>query len=224
MKKILLLFIIIITIHTYPQVREIESRSYFKQGDVEFNFSTNLGVGFSTSNIVQKNQNFSPYDSSYYEYSNESSDREFNLIFSASIGYCIIDGLSIEPELDINLVTDVETSISILANLSYTFHIPKKKTYPFIKLGYGVSNYYSDSYIGYQNESGGNSLDTRVFNAGTGVKFLYSSGLALKLEINFKNYNYSISSSYSNEYFQNTTQIDGDMNVLSLSIGFSILL
>ena len=59
MKKIILLFIIIQIVHIYPQVREIESRSYFKQGNAEFNFSTNLGVGFSTTNSIQKNQNFS---------------------------------------------------------------------------------------------------------------------------------------------------------------------
>lgn len=224
MKKIIMLSVIIPIMYIHPQVREIESRSYFKQGDVEFNFSTNIGVGFSTSNVFQTTRNFSPYDSSYNEYSYNYSNRPFNLLFTASIGYCIIDGLTIEPELDINLITDAEISISLLGNLSYTFHIPKKNTYPFIKLGYGLSNYYSDHYYGYSNESGGSSLDTRVFNAGAGLKFLYTSGMALKLEINFKNYNYSTSSSYANEYYQNTTKIDGDMNVISLSIGFSIFL
>jgi len=225
MKKIILLSVIIPIMNLFPQVREIESRSYFKQGDAEFNFSTNLGVGFSTSNVFQTTQNFSPYDSSYYEYSYNYSDRPFNLLFTASIGYCIIDGLTIEPELDINLITDDETSISLIGNLTYNFSIPKKNTYPFIKLGYGLSNYYSDHYYyGHQNESGGSSLDTKVFNAGAGLKFLYSSGMALKLEINFKNYNYSTSNSYSNEYSQNTYKIDNDMNVISLSIGFSILL
>jgi hypothetical protein len=224
MKKIILFSIIIPIFHIFPQVREIESRSYFKQGDVEFNFSTNLGVGFSSSNIFQTIQNFYPYDSSYYEYSSQQSDREFNLLFTASFGYCIVDGLTIEPELDINLVTDNETSISLIGNLTYNFNIPRKNTYPFIKLGYGLSNYYSDSHYGYSNESGGNSLDTRVFNAGAGLKFLYSSGMALKLEINFKNYNYSTTSSYTDQYYQNTSQLDGDMNVISLSIGFSILL
>jgi len=225
MKKIILLSVIIPVMYIHPQVREIESRSYFKQGDVEFNFSTNIGVGFSTSNVFNTIQNFSPYDSSYNEYSYNYSDRPFNLLFTASIGYCIIDGLTIEPELDINLITDTETSISLIGNLTYNFSIPKKNTYPFIKLGYGLSNYYSDRYYyGYQNESGGNSLDTRVFNAGAGLKFLYSSGMALKLEINFKNYNYSKSSSFTNEYSQSTYKIDNDMNVISLSLGFSILL
>jgi len=224
MKKIILFSIIIPIFHIFPQVREIESRSYFKQGDVEFNFSTNLGVGFSSSNIFQTIQNFYPYDSSYYEYSSQQSDREFNLLFTASFGYCIVDGLTIEPELDINLVTDNETSISLIGNLTYNFNIPRKNTYPFIKLGYGLSNYYSDSHYGYSNESGGNSLDTRVFNAGAGLKFLYSSGMALKLEINFKNYNYSTTSSYTDQYYQNASQLDGDMDVISLSIGFSILL
>jgi hypothetical protein len=224
MKKVILFSIIIPILHIFPQVREIESRSYFTQGDVEFNFSTNLGVGFSSSNIFQTIQNFYPYDSSYYEYSSQQSDREFNLLFTASFGYCIVDGLTIEPELDINLVTDNETSISLIGNLTYNFNIPRKNTYPFIKLGYGLSNYYSDSHYGYSNESGGSSLDTRVINAGAGLKFLYSSGMALKLEINFKNYNYSTTSSYTDQYYLNAIQLDGDMNVISLSIGFSILL
>ncbi len=225
MKKIILLSVIIPILNLFPQVREIESRSYFKKGDIEFNFSTNLGVGFSTSNVFQTTQNFSPYDSSYSEYSYSYSDRPFNLLFTASIGYCIIDGLTIEPELDINLITDYETSISLIGNLTYNFSVPRKNTYPFIKLGYGLCNYYSDRYYyGYQNESGGSSFDTRVFNAGAGLKFLYSSGMALKQEINFKNYNYSASNSYSNEYSQNTYKTDNDMNVISLAIGFSILL
>jgi len=224
MKKIILLSVIIPVMYIYPQVRQIESRSYFEQGDVEFNFSTNLGVGFSTSKIIESTHNSYPYDSSYYQHSYETSDRPFNFIFTASFGYCIIDGLTIEPELDINLITDVETSISIIGNLTYNFSIPRKNTYPFVKLGYGLSNYGSSGYYGYSNESGGSSLDTRVFNAGAGVKFLYTSGMALKLEINFKNYNGSTSSSYSYDFTSSTTTTESDMNVISLSIGFSILL
>lgn len=224
MKKIILLAVMIPIIHIYSQVREIESRSYFKQGNIEFNFSTNLGVGFSTSKIIQSTQNSYPYDSSYYQHSYETSDRPFNFLVTASIGYCIIDGLTIEPELDINLITDAETSISLIGNLTYNFNIPKKSTYPFIKLGYGLSNYGSSSYYGYSNESGGSSLDTRVFNAGAGVKFLYTSGMALKLEINFKNFNGSTISTYSYDYTSTTTTTESDMNVILLSIGFSILL
>jgi len=223
-KKIILLSVIIPAIYLYPQVREIESRSYFKQGNFEFNFSTNIGVGFSTSNFTSTNQNFYEFDSSYSEYTSEYSDRPFNLLFTASIGYCIIDGLAFEPELDINLITDAETSISLIGNLTYNFNIPRKNTYPFIKLGYGVSNYLSEGYYGYPNESDGSSFDTRIINAGAGLKFLYSSGLAMKLEINFKNYSYSTSRTYSDQYYRNTTDIDGDMNVISISLGFSILL
>lgn len=72
--------------------------------------------------------------------------------------------------------------------------------------------------------SGNNSLDTRVFNAGIGLKFLYTSGMAMKLEINYKNYSYSTSNSYGDQYYHSSSNVDGDMNVLSLSIGFSILL
>jgi hypothetical protein len=205
-------------------VKEIESRTYFKQGNFEFNFSTNIGVGFSTFNSTTSSQNFYQYDSSYYEYTSEYSDRPFNLLFTASFGYCIFDGLAFEPELDINLITDAETSISLIGNLTYNFNIPRKSTYPFIKLGYGVSNYLSDEYYGYPAKSDGSSFDTKIINAGAGLKLVYSSGLAMKLEINFKNYSYSTSSTYSDQYSKHTTDVEGDMNVISISLGFSILL
>jgi opacity protein-like surface antigen len=226
MKKIILLFIIISIMHIYPQVREIESRSYFRQGDIEANISTNLGVGFSTTNSTNTSQNFNYYDSTYYTetYKSEYSDRPFNFLITASLGVCVVDGLSIEPELDINLVTDSEVSISLLGNLTYNFNIPRKNVFPFIKIGYGISNYKSDYYYGYSSGSGESSLDTKVFNAGAGLKIVYSSGMAMKLEINYKHYSYSNSSSYSDNYFQNVYEANTVVDALTLSIGYSILL
>jgi hypothetical protein len=55
MRKIILLSVLIPAIYIYPQVKEIESLSYFKQGNFEFNFSTNLGVGFSSTTRTDKN-------------------------------------------------------------------------------------------------------------------------------------------------------------------------
>ncbi len=71
MKKIILFSVIIPVMYIHSQVREIESRTYFKQGNFEFNFSTNIGVGFSTSNVTNTTQNFYHYDSSYNQYSYE---------------------------------------------------------------------------------------------------------------------------------------------------------
>ena len=224
MEKIILLCVLIslLTTTTNAQVREIESRSIFNQGDWEFNISTNIGVGFLTSTSNTTTQNLYPYDSSYYEYSYNNTSRPFNLLITASAGYCILDGLVIEPEIDINLITDADISLTLLSNVSYNFHIPRRNIFPFIKLGFGFSNYYPDHR--YSSGSEGSSLDTRVINAGAGLKFSYTSGVALKLEINYKNYSSSFSNSYNYPEYRMTENGETAVDAITLSLGFSILL
>ncbi|MCW9065462.1 MAG: hypothetical protein OQJ78_04135 [Ignavibacteriaceae bacterium] len=218
-KIIFLILILILIPNIYAQVREIESRSYFKQGEFEVNFSTNLGAGFSTSTVSIVH--------SEVQYSSpaEYSDRPFIFLISTAVGVCVIDGLSVEPEFDINFITDAEISTSILINASYNFNIPRKSTYPFIKVGYGFSNYISDNYYyGYPYGSTNNSMDTRVINAGVGLKLIYTSGAAMKLELNYKHYSYSNSYSYSDQYYQTSSESSTDVDALTFSIGYSILL
>jgi hypothetical protein len=225
--KIKIIFLILILIpNIHAQVREIESRSYFKQGEFEVNFSTNIGVGFSKSNVTNTSQYFNYNDSTYHAetHNSEYSDRPFNFVITAALGFCILDGLTVEPELDINLITDSEVSISLLGNLTYNFNIPRKNIFPFIKIGYGISNYVSGHYYGYSSGAGDNSLDTKVFNAGVGLKLIYSSGMAMKLEINYKHFSYSNSSSYDEEYYMGSYESDTVVNALAFSIGYSILL
>ena len=226
MKKIILLSVIIPAMYIHPQVREIESRTYFKQGDIEANISTNLGVGFSTTNSTNTYKNYNYYDSSYVTetYKSEYSDRPFNFLITASIGVCIFDGLNVEPEVDLNLFGGEEVSISLLGNLTYNFSIPKQNVFPFIKIGYGVSNYFFDYDYNYSSGAGNNSLDTKIINAGAGLKLVYSSGMAMKLEINYKHYSYSNSNSYGDQYYQNSYESDTVMDALTISIGYSILL
>ena len=225
MKTKIFISVLLLIFNIFPQVKVIESRSYFIQGDIEVNFSTNLGVGLSVSNSTNSYQSYNYYDSTYHTetYKSEFSNREFNLLFTASLGYCIFNGLTIEPEFDINLITDNEISISVLANLTYNFNIPKKNIYPFIKLGYGLSNYVSDYHYYYSGGSTDNSLDTKVLNAGTGIKLVYTSGSAMKLEVNYKHYSYSGSYSYGDQYSQNSTESETNIDAFTISIGYSIL-
>lgn len=224
MKKIFMILPALFFIESInSQVREIESRSYYKQGNWDFNISSNIGIGFSETTETTT-QNYYEYDSTYNEYSHSRSERPFGFILSAAAGYSIIEGLTIEPELDINFITDADISLSLLGNITYAFNIPRKNIYPFIKIGYGLSNYrYGDDYV-YQDESGDNSLDTKVINAGAGLKFVYSSGMALKMEINYKNYNSSFSRSFSYPGFKQTEEIKTKIDMITISIGFSILL
>lgn len=222
--KLKIIFIaIFLVINSFSQIREVKPFSSFKKGDFEANFSTNLGAAFSKRNVTATNQYFNYYDSTYTTSRNnsENSSRVFLMLFTASIGYYFIDGLSFEPELDINLITDDEISISILANLTYNFSTSNSKTYPYVKVGYGISNYVTN--YNYYGGSTDNSLDTHLFNAALGIKLASTSGSVMRLELNYKYYTNSSSYSYSDQYNQTTIESESGIDALSIAIGYSIL-
>ena len=68
-------------------------------------------------------------------------------------------------------------------------------------------------------------LEIKTFNLGGGIKFIYTRGMAFKMEINYKSMKGSTESSSYNSYDQFTNTISRDVNIsiLSLSIGVSIL-
>lgn len=199
-------------------MKELESITNFTQGDIEVSFSTNIGVGFATTNSIMT----SNYSSGFLI--QENSSRPFIFLISASMGVCIIDGLSVEPEFDINFITDSEISTTLLLNVTYHFALPRKRTFPFIKLGYGLSNFLSGSDYGYYYQSNNSSIDTQVINVGVGVKVIYTSGTAMRIELNYKHFSSSNSSSYSDQYYNQSTYSDTDIDALTFSIGFSILI
>lgn len=223
MKLKIILIVSFCGLNIIPQVRKIESISPFKQGDFEVNFSTNLGAAFSSYGSTETNKSFNSYDSTYstYTYSSDHSSRDFLLLFSASIGYYFIDGLSFEPEFDLNLITDDEISVSILANLTYNIRTSSHKANPYIKLGYGLSNYITNyNYYGVRSD---NSLDTKVFNAALGIKLAYTPWSVMRLELNYKYFSNSNSYSYSDPYIQTSIETESSIDALSIAFGYSIL-
>ena len=222
MKKLIILVLFLIS-NSYCQVRIIESGTYFKQGNFEINFSTSLGAGFSKTNTTYTNEYVSYYDSTSYSnvYNSEISSRDFLLSFTASLGYYFMDAISFEPEFDLNLLTYDDISISIIANLTYTFSTSNNKIYPYIKLGYGISNYVSN-YNNY-NDPGNNSLDTQVLNAAFGMKQINFSGSSFRWELSYKYYSHSNSYTYTDQYSYNTsiTDVDSGIDVISFSVGYS---
>ena len=108
-------------------------------------------------------------------------------------------------------------SVSMLGNLCYTFYFPQKNIFPYLKLGYGMSNN--------GNNSNGlfESLDFKTLNAGAGLKYMYFSSLALKMEINYRNLSGSNTNSYSDQYSSSSTKYEITTSVISISVGISIL-
>jgi len=99
--------------------------------------------------------------------------------------------------------------------MCYTFYLPQKDIYPYLKLGYGVSN---DP----DNQNGlFEYLKFKTINAGAGLKFIYFQRMAFKLEINYRNLSGSNTFySYQSESYKSESTI----SVFSVSIGLSLLL
>ena len=200
MKRIIRVLAISLLITSgYAQVNEKPERQFYKQGDWEFRYSSNIG-SISIQTI----------DPTYYNY----EENGIYLNIGIATGFYIINGLSIEPELDINLCSE-GLSLSVLGNLCYTFYIPQKNIYPYVKLGYGVSNDPKNTEDLFEN------LDFKTINAGAGVKFMYFPDMAFVAEINYRNL------SGSNTFYQGTPDAyttESTSSIISVLVGISILL
>jgi hypothetical protein len=199
----------------YAQVNEKLGRQFYKQGDWEFGFSANLG-GSSKKTIETNTYRYSD-TSQPANYNYDRTEKGIHTHLGISTGYYLIDGLSIEPELNLNFNFE-GFSVSILSNLCYTFYIPQKNIFPYLKLGYGVSNNGDNSNGLFE------SLDFKTLNAGAGFKFMYYSGFALKMEINYKDLSGSKKYSYSDQYSSSSSKYEITTSVISISVGISILL
>ena len=205
MKRIMFILAIFLIISSgYAQVNEKSGRKFYKQGEWEFGFALNIGVS------SEQTKQTSIYNSYPYDYTEKAPC----LSLGVSTGYYIINGLSIEPEFNLNLNSE-GFSVSILGNMCYTFYLPQKDIYPYLKLGYGVSN---DP----DNQNGlFEYLKFKTINAGAGLKFIYFPGMAFRVEINYRNLNGSNTFySYQSESYKSELTI----SIFSISFGLSILL
>lgn len=212
-----MLTIFLIITSGFAQVNEKTERPFYKQGDWEFCFLTSIG---ESSGQIHGTNSYS-YDSLQNIYPYENIKKSIFINVGVSTGYFIAHGLSVEPELNLNINFE-GLWVSILGNLCYTFYLPKKNIYPYIKLGYGLSNNLENDY----HSSNGifESLNFKTINAGAGLKYLYYSSMALKMEINYRNINGSNTYTYSDQYSSSSNKYQSTTSIISLAIGISILL
>lgn len=210
---VLTIFLIITS--GYAQVNEKSERQFYKQGDWEFGFSANIGGSSKKTKGTDTYGYNDGSQSSTYTY--DYNEKGIYIHLGASTGYYIIDGFSIEPELNLNLSLG-GFSVSMLGNLCYTFYIPQKNIYPYLKLGYGLSNDAKNSNGLFE------SLNLKTINAGAGLKFMYFPGMAFKMEINYRNLSGSNTYSYSDQYSSSLNNYKITTSVIAISVGISILL
>ena len=200
MKRIIFILIIFVIITCgYAQVNKKPEHQFYKQGNWEFGFSSNIG-----SMSIQTKEPGS------YEY----TENGIYLNLGVSTGFYIINGLSIEPEVNINSCSE-GFSLSILGNLCYTFYIPQRNIYPYAKLGYGLSNDPKNSDDLFKN------IDFKTINAGAGVKLMYFPGMTFKTEVNYRTLSGSNTSNPGTPY---SYTMESTTSIISVLLGISILL
>ncbi|MDX1373129.1 MAG: hypothetical protein R3321_11695 [Nitrososphaeraceae archaeon] len=199
----------------FAQVKNIEQRSKFLQWDIQVTSSSYMGVGKTTMESTQEGIMYNlPVSGFIWD-------------IGLSIAVFIIDGLAIEPEFLFNFVNSSvsdDTELTIIGNLIYTFHLPRKNIYPYIKAGYGKSGLNSRSsynYYGERSEGLFEGLNSDVWNAGLGINVVYSQTTAMRIELNYKNY----SNEFTEEQFysEEVANYKYSTSTLTVLFGFSLI-
>jgi len=180
------------------ETRVLIRRSPFEQGDFELSMLGNAGKESLKSTYAGIT-----FDDQSYEY----------VSLNFCLGYYILDGLSIEPEVDWFAQEDVTPSISGTLNLSYTQRIPESIIAPFVRIGYGFGNtifVQSKPDFPYIILRSGT---VRLVNLGAGIKISISPDVIVRTELKYKN-----------ESDQESDDFHTTHTNLGLYFGFSILI
>lgn len=191
------------------------SKAQFKQGDWELGF---IG-SFGSLEITQKYSN-SYYGTHFSTYNGNHSESRSYAIVSITPAFYIVDGLSIEPELGLVALEKVSPAQFIIGNLSYTYQLPNSNFALFGRAGYGISNSILFTYNDIPFNRLTTDMDIKLINLGAGFKYLVSSSVILKTEINYLIQKYE--NNYTSDYSSTTNKYEYDH--ISLLFGFSVLL
>lgn len=156
---------------------------------------------------------------SYQNYSSGSSSGSSGaFLVSPRLGFFVIKGLELEPELLFMLGSGSDPVYMLNGNVSYNF-ISTGKGVPFLLLGYGIANTIPFFNVPFTKTN----FRIDVLNIGGGIKIFLQEDIAVRLEYRFQkftgqgemyNYNYS--------YYTSTQKVDTRIN--TVQFGFSIFL
>ncbi len=108
------------------------------------------------------------------------------VMLNADVGYYLLDGFSIEPQLGLLATENTFPSRSALLNLSYAHRISTSAIALFIRSGYGISNSLSSPEVGFVPVRINEISNVHLINAGVGAKILVTENVALNIEMNYR--------------------------------------
>jgi len=154
----------------------------------------------------------------------------FTLNFS--LGYYLVNGLSVEPQYGILAYEEGPPAHSLQLGLSYTGRIARSNLALFLRGGFGIANSPSYPIFGNALLSAREKWDVHILTVGAGLKYLVSDAALLKVELNYRQEKYPdtyvvYSYTYNNynyfPYYEYHT-IDLTNSFMGILIGFSVLL
>jgi hypothetical protein len=154
---------------------------------------------------------------SYQHYSTGSGSSGTGVfLFSPRVGYFVLKGLELEPEIVCMLSPGNEPVYMLNGNIGYNF-ISGKRVVPFILVGYGMAN--TVPFLGVPVTRTGFMVN--VLNAGGGLKVFIHDDVALRLEYRYQAFTGEGEvSNYG--YYAYSHKVEAYVH--SVQFGFSVLL
>lgn len=144
------------------------------------------------------------------------SDGTGVFLVSPRIGYFVLKGLELEPEMVCLLSASNEPVYMLNGNISYNF-ISGKRVVPFVLAGYGLAN--TVPFLGVPFTRTGFTIN--VLNAGGGLKVFVHDDVALRLEYRYQAFT-GEGEGTNYGYYAYTHKIEAYVH--TVQFGFSILL
>jgi hypothetical protein len=153
----------------------------------------------------------------YQNYSTGSSSGNTSaLLISPRLGFFVVEGLELEPELFLLFPSSGDPVYVLNGNVSYNFK-PDGNTLPFILLGYGYANTVPFLNIPLVKTDFG----VGVLNLGAGIKAFLEEDIAVRFEYRYQQFRGEGETTVSGIYFY-TQKVD--TRIHSVQFGLSVLL
>lgn len=187
-----------------------QAKYQFSQGKWE------LGLSGSVGSLKMESE----YKSSLSSSIKTNSDSRTFFQLNVTPAYFVMEGLSVEPEIDFLLMEGGKPAYLFLGNVSYSMFLENSFLAPFVRAGYGISNSVVFPFQpGFINRVS-NKLDVPILNLGAGLKLAVTENVLIRTELNYR------SLSYKTNYLSYNTisNYKYTYSFITMLFGFSVLL
>lgn len=139
-----------------------------------------------------------------------------NLLASGRVGFFVVQGLEIEPEVTLLKPEEGDLCYVLNGNLAYNFQLPSTNAAPFILAGYGITNSIPVFDLPILNVD----MTVGVLNLGAGMKVKIVEGAALRVEYRFQKF--TGEKTQGSGFYTYTSKIDLTMHTIGAGVSLTL--